>query len=228
MKSIVREAKFSHAFQTGWQLYMENFGLIFGSTILVWLVTGFSCGICAGPMACGLYVILLALLRKRDPVPRVDELFEAGFAKFAPSFVFLLAIGTANVALFLLLSLIPIVGNLASMLLLFAVNGVGSWGVLMIADQNATIGEAFSVFKLLDDGRFWKFILIVFVANLVATAGMLLCCVGQLFTVPLGICVVVAAYEQMVGGSGGVPPPAGFMPPPANPFPPSTPPPPVP
>lgn len=228
MKSIVREAKFSHAFQTGWQLYMENFGLIFGSTILVWLVTGFSCGICAGPMSCGLYVILLALLRKRDPGPRLDELFGSGFAHFAPSFVFLLSIGAAMVVLSLVLAMIPIVGSVASTLLSFALNGVVSWALLTIADQNATIGESFSVFKLLDDSRFWMFVLIAFVANLVAAAGMLLCCVGQLFTVPLGICVVVAAYEQMVGGSGGVPPPAGFMPPPANPFPTSTPPPPVP
>lgn len=97
----------------------------------------------------------------------------------------------------------------------------------MIADQNATIGEAFNVFKLLEDNRFWSYVLVLFLAGLAASAGIILCGVGVLFTFPFALCVAVAAYDRMIGGNADVQPPSGELPP-SDPFRPTPPPPSVP
>ena len=220
MKPIVRDANLSQAFKTGWQLYKENFGFILGVTLVAGLVSAVTCGICAGPMSCGAYAVLLALLRKREPKPQFGELFSAGFAKFAPAFVALLALWAADVALNVVLPLVPIAGHLAGCAVSFVASGVIAWSMLLVADQNATIGEAISEpFQCFKDNRFWMFVLIVFLGGLVAAAGLLLCFVGVFFTGPFAYCVTVAAYEQMTGGGEGVPPPAAapVPPPPAAP-----------
>ena len=157
MKPILRDADLSQAFQTGWQLYKENFGFILGVSLVAGLVAALTCGVCAGPMTCGVYAVLLALLRKREPKPQFGELFQAGFAKFAPSFVTLLAIGAASVVVNLVLCLVPIAGQLASCAVSFVMGGVVSWAMLLVVDQDASIGDAISLpVKNLQDNRFWK------------------------------------------------------------------------
>lgn len=208
MKNMVREADVAQAFQTGWQLYKENFGFILGATLVALLVGVLSCGICAAPMLCGLYGILLALLRRRNPKPRFDELFNEGFARFAPAFVATLVLGIASAAASGVSNFVPILGALVGWAVSLIGSGMISWAQLLVIDQNATIGEAINApFQNLQNRYFWSFVLVAVLAGLAAGGGLLLCGIGVFFTMPYGICVTVAAYEQVIGGTGFVPGP---------------------
>ena len=203
MKNIVREVDLAQAFQTAWQLYKGNFGFILGTTLVAGLVGLLTFGICAGPMMCGLYGILLALLRNRYPRPRFAELFQEGFARFLPSVAVALCFYLGLLSANAVLGSIPIVGTLAGMVLPCAATGLVSWAQLMLIDQNSTLGEALTTPVLnFQDRRFWSFVLAGTLAGAIGFAGMILCFAGVVFTMPFAYCLVAAAYEQVTGGGG--------------------------
>ena len=201
IKPLTRSASVGTALNKGWALYKENFGLVFLSSLLVGLIAGVSCGICGGPMLCGLAGILLAILRRKDPKPTVGNVFD-GFSKFLAAFVTLLVLGILFFAASAVLMVVPVLGALASILLNWAVSpAVSVWAAFLIADQDATIGEAIGTsIKLIGQKEFWSIILVVFVAGLLSGLGIIACGIGLLFTMPLYYCMVAAAYEEVYGG----------------------------
>ena len=86
IKPLVHNAQVGTCLSKGWKIYKENFGLILLATLITGLISFFTCNICAGPMLCGLFGILLALIRGQEQKPKVGDLFK-GFSKFLPAFL---------------------------------------------------------------------------------------------------------------------------------------------
>ena len=204
IKSLTRSPSVGTTFNTAMELYKENFVLIFLACLITGLISAFSCGICAGPMQCGLFCIILALLRKQEPKPQVAEVFN-GFKKFLPSFVCMLVFGVIS-GVAQVLNIVPLLGQLALLVFnCFIMPAVIVWALLLIQDQDAAIGDAIVIpLKLIGEKKFWSVMLVVFVAGLLGAVGAIACGIGLLFTVPFSCCMIAAAYEEAYGESAPV------------------------
>ena len=192
IKTMTGSTSVGSAFSKGWAIYKENFVLIFLATLLAFIIGAVTCGICGGPMQCGLIGIVLSLLRKQEPKPEIGKLFD-GFQKFLPAFVTCLLFSLIN----MVICFIPILGMIVSAVIMPTVI---AWAMFLVQDQNATIGEAISTpFKLLGEKSFWTVILVGFVGGLLAAVGAIACGIGVLFTAPIFICMLAAAYEEVYG-----------------------------
>jgi len=198
IKPMTRSANVGSAFNKGLQLYKENFVLIFLVSLVGGLIGAFSCGICMGPMQCGIIGICLALLRGQEPKPQFNDLFN-GFQKFVPAFVTMLVLSLCFFVINLILGLIPIVGWLAAFVIGYFISpAVTVWAMFLVQDQNATIGEAITTpLKMLGDSKFWMIMLIVFLAGLLGAVGLIACVIGVFFTMPFALCMIAAAYQDV-------------------------------
>ena len=227
IKPLTRSASVGSAFKQGLELYKANFWFLLAATLVTGLIGIFTCGICAGPMQCGLIGITLALLRRQEPKPEFENLFD-GFQKFLPSFVSSLVLTSISIGLVMFLKLafflfglllsssafeyvpaavtvtLKIITVLVQIIVVNCLSVIGSsmttWALFLVQDQNATISEAIiEPFKLLGNKWFWSVILVEFVATLLAYIGILACCIGAIFTAPIVVCMVAVAYEEVHG-----------------------------
>ena len=188
------------AFDKGFNIYKENFALVFLATLVALLVGVLTCGICMPVMMCGLSTVVLTLVRGGATKPTVGDVFSK-FNCFLTAFVSALVMAILVGVVGMILMLIPVLGLVLS----YVVNAVVlpavmSWAYLSIIDRNATIGEAIGALKLPMEKPFWMFILISFVAAVVGGIGAVACGIGAFFTMPLAYCIIVAAYNDMAGG----------------------------
>ena len=194
MKPVLRQPDLSESFSVGWKIYTQNFGFLLLANLVVGLVGGASLFICLAPLSAGLNLAILKLIRGEDKLT-IGDIFKEGFARFAPAFLGWLVIAfAASVASFIvsfvLAPVAPVVSALAY--------AVISWSVLIVADQNASIGEAIAEpFKMIGNGSFWMFVLVSFLASMAGSLGVIACVIGLFFTMPFATCVTVAAYGQM-------------------------------
>ena len=219
IKPLVHNAQVGTCLSKGWKIYKENFGLILLATLITGLISFFTCNICAGPMLCGLFGILLALIRGQEQKPKVGDLFK-GFSKFLPAFLVTLVLFLCFTVIDIIFVIVPLLGLLADLLLCFLYPTIMVLAILLVADQNATFGEAFSTpLNMIGKKPFWSFFLVVFVASLIAGLGFMLCGIGLLFTMPIFYCMVAAAYDEAIGGGDASPatPPAPEAEAPASP-----------
>ena len=201
LPTIVNNTSVGKAFDKGLKLYKENFTMVFVTSLLAALVGGLTCGICMPVMTCGLYAVLLALLRRVEPKPTIGDVFSK-FPHFLTAFVSAIVITLLTGLISTVLLVVPVIGMLASYVVSTIIApAVMSWAYLAIIDRNATISEAISSLKLPMEKPFWLFVLVSFVASLIGCVGALACGIGLLFTIPLAYCIVIAAYNDMVGGA---------------------------
>ncbi len=189
IKPMTGSTSIGTAFSHGLQIFKENFPLIFLGYLITVLISSVTCGICGGPLTCGLIGIVLALFRNQNPKPQVNDLFN-GFQKFLPAFVAAVAFGL----IITVIGWIPVIGQLAAII----VSIVSIWAFFLIQDQEASISEAIvEPLKLIGEKAFWPVMLVIFVAGLIGAVGALVCCIGAFFTMPLCFCMIVAAYEEV-------------------------------
>lgn len=202
IKPIVRSATLGPSLDKGLNLYKENFMIVFPATALAMVVGGVTCGICSGPMFCGVFAIILALLRGKDPKPAFGDVFN-GFSRFLPAFLAVLVTVVVMSVATTILMVVPILGKIAAFLInICVVPTVLAWALLLVTDQDATFGEAITTpFKLFQDKRFWPVALVVTVASLIGGLGAIACGVGVFLTMPLAYCIIAAAYEEVYGGA---------------------------
>lgn len=198
MREITGRPTVGDCFNRGLELYKRNFAPIFVGSLLAGLISVVTLGICAAPMSCGLFAMILAAMRgTKSPEP--GDVF-GQFDKFLPAFLAVLVLGVVNAAVSTVLAAVPVLGWIANIAWGVAMAAATQWALLLIVDQGASVGDAITTpLKLVLDKRFWPVILVIYVASLVAAAGLLLLLVGILFTAPLAGCIVAAAYETAYG-----------------------------
>lgn len=142
------------------------------------------------PFAVGISAVALNLVRTN-----VFDLGRVwtGFRKWPDSFVIGLAFGVTNslASLFpLLVILLPVwlAVHLWSVFAMYALTELG-------AGYRSAIKQAFQLLR----GNFWWAALFFLVAWLLAASGVVLCCVGMLFTAALYQALIAVAYNDLSG-----------------------------
>ncbi|MEI7945759.1 MAG: hypothetical protein WCJ02_03645 [bacterium] len=200
---MVAKFDFGAEMSNGFNLFKENMGLLILASFLASLLGILTCTVLMGPLYIGVLLIIARLMKKDDPAPQVGDLFK-GFDFFLNSFLFWLIFMVCNTVL----AFIPVIGTLLSM----ALGTLLWWGFMFIAFENLTAIDA--VKKIINEttsGNFFNQLLFALVANLIAGAGILLCGVGALFTVPISYCMMVCCYQATYGNKSSVPDPSVFL-----------------
>jgi uncharacterized membrane protein len=69
----------------------------------------------------------------------------------------------------------------------------------LIIDRGMTFGQAMKLSWHMVFKHWWLLFGLTVVAGLIAMAGLLGCCVGVLFTAPIGLAAMMIAYETIFG-----------------------------
>ncbi len=195
IKELKRGAAVGTTFNRGLEIYKKNFVPLLLATLLAVVIGSIACGICTAPLSCGVFMMVLSALRNNESKLQAGDVFK-GFQKFVPAFV-------ASLALYLiffvgaLILVATVIGLILLPVLCVVYGAVGAWSLLLVADQNATLGDAIlAPLKLLGDKRFWSIVLVVFVASLLGGLGSIACSIGIFVTLPFAYCMIAAAYEE--------------------------------
>jgi len=187
-----KELDIGRCFSDGWEIYKSNMGLLILAYLVAGLVAVFTFGILMGPLTVGLVLIVDRLIKKDSNKPVVGDIFK-GMDKFAASFVCILLF----VVMSLIVSIIPIIGQLASLV----ISPLLMYSLMYIAYED--LGAVDAVKKTIHglvSGKMLMPVLLGVLAGLVGGLGAVLCGVGVIFTAPFAVVLYVCAYHQMQEG----------------------------
>ena len=178
------------------EVYKANFALLCVSTLLAALLGTFTCGVLAGALWAGLTLLILRVLRKEQPVPQIGDVFK-GFDFFLQALLLVVVIG----AVFMIASFVPVVGQLAGVLLFPLV----MFSMCLIVDQKLEFWPAILASYEKAKGEYVSLLVLWLVASLISAAGAVLCGIGAILTAPYGAIVTVVAYRHLFEGAEAIP-----------------------
>ena len=201
VKKLAGGADVGTCFKRGFEVYKKNFVPICVAAFLSGLIGLASCGLCTGALFCGVNAMILKAMRDGNAQLKIGDMFQ-GFSKyFLPALAGLIVLGILNQIVATVLTCIPIIGWLALIPAGAAFGAAIFWSLLLVTDQGATAGEAISVpLKLFGDKRFWSIVMVVFLASLAGSLGLIACGIGVIVTMPFAYCVAAAAFEEAYAG----------------------------
>ncbi|MCX6646052.1 MAG: hypothetical protein NTY09_06815 [bacterium] len=168
--------------------------------IVVGIVSGITFGILAGPLIGGALVVVRRKLRGQGQID-VGQVFSIGFEKFLPAFVLVFVPAVALGIVEAILGVIPILGAiLAFIISLAAIGFLGPFfaiGLHYIMEENVDFMDAGK--KALDIimnniMMFWLFGLIT---GIVTGIGSIVCGVGVIVTIPVGLVMMSLMLETL-------------------------------
>ncbi|MDD2237935.1 MAG: EI24 domain-containing protein [Kiritimatiellae bacterium] len=186
------EVKFGEWMEKGFNLYTKgNMGLLVLVALVGMLLSAVTVGILSGPMMAGTVLITLRLARGQQA--ELNDLFK-GFQYFLQSFLLYFVWGLIAFVLTLVLGMIPCLGSILSILIVYAIQTAVMFALFLIVDQGmdfwpATM-KAFETIK----SNIWPFLGFGFVAMLIGSLGAILCGIGIILTLPAAICMFTVAY----------------------------------
>lgn len=188
----IRKMEIGAELSKGWRLFQADMGVLIVGGILTTVVSAVTCGLLAGPLMVGMLLIAQRFL-KNDPVkPQAGDVFK-GLDSFVQS---LLLMVIATVAI-MVLSILPIIGQLAGLI----VCAVMMWALAFIAYEKATAIDAIKkVFELAKSGSFTVPLVFAVIASLIGSLGAIVCVVGIFFTLPLTYCLMACCYATLFSG----------------------------
>jgi len=190
------DVKFGEWIEKGFNLYKENFGILVLASLIAVLVSAVTAGVLAGPMAAGVLLIVFQLHDRREPGPEVGTLLR-GFDFFLNSFLFFIIWGIAIFIVSLVLGLVPCIGQLASLFVVFVAHALLMFGLFLIVDRKMEFWpasvESFNMVKR----NFWPFLGFSVVTNLIGGVGAVACGIGVVFTLPIQVCILTVAYREI-------------------------------
>jgi len=192
------QVKFSEWIESGFNLYKNNFGVLVLASLIATVLSVVTVGILAGPMMAGVLLITLALFDKQEPKPDVGSVFK-GFDFFLNSFLFVLVWGVGLVVVSFLLCLVPCIGQLAALFVIFAAQAFLMFGLFLIVDKQMEFWPASmeSVEKV--KTNFWPFLGFCVVVCIIGSIGAILCGIGVILTAPIQACILTVAYRDVFG-----------------------------
>jgi hypothetical protein len=192
------QVSFGNWIEKGFILYKDNFGTLVLASILVLVLSVVTVGILAGPMIAGLSIVILDLLNKKEPKPEAGKVFK-GFDYFLNSFLFTVVWGLAIIVGSLILGIIPLIGQLASIFFAYAAQAYLMFGFFLIVDGQmdfqAASKESINTVKT----NFWPFFGLSAVAGIIGSIGAVACGIGIVFTIPIQGCILAVAYREVYG-----------------------------
>ena len=192
------EVKFGEWFDKGFSLYKENLGTLVLASLIALVLSAVTLGILAGPMLAGIILITLGFFDKKEPKPEVGNVFK-GFDYFLNSLLFVVVWGVAVLVVSFILALIPCIGQLASLCVIYVVQAFLMFGLFLIVDKRMEFWpasmESFDKVKT----NFWPFLGLSVVTSIIASIGAIACGIGVAITAPIQACVLTVAYRDVFG-----------------------------
>jgi uncharacterized membrane protein len=193
------DVKFGELIEKGFNLYKENFGILVLVSLIAVVVSAITVGVLAGPMAAGVLLVVFQLHDRKEPKPEVGTLLK-GFDFFLNSFLFFIVWGVAIFVVSLILGLVPCIGQVASLFVVFVAHALLMFGMFLIVDRNMEFWpasvESFNMVKR----NFWPFLGFSVVSNLIGSIGAIACGIGVVFTLPIQVCILTVAYREIFDG----------------------------
>jgi uncharacterized membrane protein len=157
---------------------------IVGNLILL-IINGVAMGLLVGPWYAGMYY-MVQKARKSETIVIGDAFW--GFNNFIPLFVagLIFSIGVGIGTMF---CLVP--GFIIGAILLYVIP--------LVAFQNAQLSDAINMSKEEAMKSLVNHTLFFFLASLIGCIGFILCGVGVVITLPVGIAALAVAYEERLG-----------------------------
>ena len=193
------DVKFGEWIEQGFNLYKENFGILVLASLIAVIVSSITVGILAGPMAAGVLLIVFQLYDRKESQPEVGTLFR-GFDFFLNSFLFFVVWGIAVFVVSLILGLVPCIGQLASLFVVFVAHALLMFGLFLIVDRNMEFWPASVASFNMVKRNFWSFLGFSIVSNLIGGIGAVACGIGVVFTLPIQVCILTVAYREIFNG----------------------------
>ena len=194
------DVKFGEWIEKGFNLYKENFGVLVLASLIAVIVSAITVGVLAGPMAAGVLLVVFQLQDRKEPKPEVGTLLK-GFDFFLNSFLFFIVWGVAIFVVSLILGLVPCIGQVASLFVVFVAHALLMFGMFLIVDRNMEFWpasvESFNMVKR----NFWPFLGFSIVSNLIGSIGAVACGIGVVFTLPIQVCILMVAYREISDGN---------------------------
>jgi uncharacterized membrane protein len=197
------DVKFGEWIEKGFNLYKKNFATLVLASLIAVVLSAVTVGVLAGPMSAGVLLITFGLLDKKGPKPEVGTLFR-GFDYFLNSFLFVIVWGIALFVASVVVSLVPCIGQLASLFVVFVAHALLMFGMFLIVDERREFWpasvESFNKVK----ANFWPFLGFAVVSNIIGSIGAIACGIGIVFTLPIQACILTVAYRDVFdGGEAG-------------------------
>jgi hypothetical protein len=193
------DVKFGEWIEKGFSLYKENFGILVLASLIAVIVSAVTVGVLAGPMAAGVLLIVFQLHDRKESQPEVGTLFK-GFDFFLNSFLFFIIWGIAIFVASLILGLVPCVGQLASLFVVFVAHALLMFGLFLIVDRKMEFWPASVASFNMVKQNFWPFLGFSVVSNLIGSIGAIACGIGVVFTLPIQVCILTVAYREIFNG----------------------------
>lgn len=212
----------------GWALIKDDIVTFAVATLVAGLVGTVSLGICGPALFAGLFMMMFAKMRG-EPVA-IGDVFK-GFQKFGPAILLIIIVVIATGVASVVLNLIPIVGQIASMVLGFVVGAAIFYSMPMVAATDVSAVDSIKLSWEKVQPNLVMYCVTYFVYSLISSLGSIACIVGIFVTQPLTMAAMAIAYRENFGLDGAapaavppaVPPAPGVAPPPAVPPPPAAP-----
>ncbi|NCC53497.1 MAG: hypothetical protein EOM20_20120 [Spartobacteria bacterium] len=194
-----REVKFGVWIESGFNLFQANALMLILASLVAVALSSITFGILSGPMMAGMILIIRALQANRVPKPEVGELFK-GFDFFVPSFLLYLLIGVASIVGAGILAHVFCLGPILVLLLVFVLNAMAMFAIFFIVDKRmdciASLKAGFEIIR----SNLWPFLGFGILVMAIAGAGSILCGIGSVITLPIALCILAVAYEDITGG----------------------------
>jgi hypothetical protein len=210
------EVKFGEWFEKGFNLYKENISTLILASLIALLLSAVTVGILAGPMFAGLIFITLGFFDKREPAPEVGNVFK-GFDYFLNALLFVIVWGLALIVVSFILAIIPCVGQVASLFVVYAVQAFLLFGLFLIVDKGMEFWPASMESYNKVKTNFWPFLGFAVVTSIIGSIGAIACGIGLAITAPIQICMLTVAYREVFGDVDAAAPVEGAPPPEASP-----------
>lgn len=193
------EVKFGDWIQRGFDVYKDNAGILILASLIASVLSVLTFFVLAGPMAVGMILITLALIDKRDPKPKADDVFK-GFSYFLQSFLFFISIVGVSLICSKILSIIPCIGPVLGTLLSMTISTLTMFTLFHIAERNMDFVPAAKASIEVVKSNFWPFLGFCAVAGVIGCLGMIACGIGIFVTMPITTCILGVAYREIHGG----------------------------
>ncbi len=192
------QVKFSEWIEDGFNLYKENFKTLVLASIFVVVVSTVTAFILAGPMLAGLALVILGLRDKKGPKPEAGMVFK-GFDFFVPAFLFIAVWGIGILIASVILGIIPLIGQLASLFVAYGAQAFLMFGLFLIVDRQMDFWSASQESINTVKTNFWPFFGLSAVAGFIGSIGAIAFGIGIVFTIPIQGCILAVAYREVYG-----------------------------
>ena len=190
--------KFGEWIEDGFHLYKENFKTLVLASIFVVVISAVTAGILAGPMLAGLALVTLELRDKKMPKPEAGKVFK-GFDHFGPAFLFVVVWGIGIFVGSVIVGVMPVIGQLASLFVIYAAQAFLMFGLFLIVDRQKDFWSASQESINTVKTNFWPFFGLSAVAGFIGGIGAVAFGIGVVFTIPIQGCILTVAYRDVFG-----------------------------